>query len=99
MGQLVLLDPTGVVTSAGRSLAPRPASLAGKVVGLRTDPAWHSFGVFADRIEQLLRARCGVRDVVRFAPGRRVGAEGVATAAALKDFVAHVEVAVVGLGT
>ena len=59
----VYLDPTSEREPVARTLAPRPASLEGKVVGL-LDISKPRGDVFLDRLDSLLRER-GLR-VVRF---------------------------------
>ena len=52
----VYLDPTGEREPVARSLAPRPESLEGKVVGL-LDISKPRGDVFLDRLEALLNER------------------------------------------
>lgn len=52
----VYLDPTAEREPVARALAPRPASLEGKVVGL-LDISKPRGDVFLDRLETLLRQR------------------------------------------
>jgi hypothetical protein len=52
----VYLDPTAEREAVARSLAPRPASLEGKVVGL-LDISKPRGDVFLDRLETLLTER------------------------------------------
>jgi hypothetical protein len=52
----VLLDPTNERRAAERALAPRPARLAGLVIGL-LDISKPRGDVFLDRLEALLRQR------------------------------------------
>ncbi len=52
----IYLDPTAERESVSRSLAPRPASLEGKVVGL-LDITKPRGDVFLDRLEALLNER------------------------------------------
>ena len=59
----VYLDPTSERDPVVRTLAPRPASLEGKVIGL-LDISKPRGDVFLDRLEELLRDR-GLR-VTRF---------------------------------
>ena len=59
----IVLDPTSERTLAERALLPRPATLAGRTIGL-LDIAKPRGDVFLDRLEQRLTAD-GVR-VLRF---------------------------------
>jgi len=52
----ILLDPTAERAPAGRSLAPRPASLKGLTVGL-LDISKARGNVLLDRLEELLSAQ------------------------------------------
>jgi hypothetical protein len=56
MNESVLVDPTSETTSQQLALAPRPASLEGRRVGL-LDISKPGGSVFLDRVEQLLRSR------------------------------------------
>ena len=56
----VVLDPTGELVPAERSLLPRPASLEGKTVGL-LDISKPRGNVFLDRLEERLHAIPGAR--------------------------------------
>jgi hypothetical protein len=56
MTERVYLDPTGEAEPVSRSLAPRPSSLEGKVVGL-LDISKPRGDVFLDRLETLLSER------------------------------------------
>lgn len=60
---LRVLDPTNEATPAGGRPAPRPASLAGKTVGLISNGKEGTKGYFA-HLERLLRDELGVAQVV-----------------------------------
>ena len=51
-----VLDPTGELSPAARSLTARPSSLAGKTVGL-LDISKARGDVFLDRLDELLQGR------------------------------------------
>jgi hypothetical protein len=60
----MVLDPTGELAAASRTLLPRPASLEGRVVGL-LDISKPRGNVFLDRLAELLVERGA--DVRRYA--------------------------------
>ncbi len=71
MGEL-LLDPTDRVERGPKVLAPRLETLAGKTVGL-LDINKAKGAFFLDRLEEVLRERYGVKEVLRrkkVSPGR-----------------------------
>jgi hypothetical protein len=71
MGEM-LLDPTDKVDRGEKSFAPRLDTLAGKTVGL-LDINKAKGVFFLDRVEEVLRAQHGVKDVLRrkkSSPGR-----------------------------
>jgi len=63
MGDL-LLDPTDQVERATKAFAPRLDSLAGKTIGL-LDISKAKGSFFLDRVEEVLRTRYDVKDVLR----------------------------------
>lgn len=67
MTGLLILDPTGGVTTASAQLAPRPESLAGLVVGYLDNGKPNSDRLL-DLLSERLRAE-GVREVVRARKG------------------------------
>jgi hypothetical protein len=73
MGE-IFLDPTDKVDYGKKAFAPRLDSLAGKTIGLLDiNKAKGSF--FLDCLEEMLRERYGVKDVLRrkkTSPGRLV---------------------------
>jgi hypothetical protein len=73
MGE-IFLDPTDKVERGEKAFAPRLDTLAGKTVGLLDiNKAKGSF--FLDRLEEMLRERYGVKEVLRrkkTSPGRLV---------------------------
>ena len=73
MGE-IFLDPTDKVDYGKKAFAPRLDTLAGKTIGLLDiNKAKGSF--FLDRLEEVLRERYGVKEVVRrkkLSPGRLV---------------------------
>jgi hypothetical protein len=99
MSRLIdVLDPTA---TGGRSLNPPIAgleTLTDRVLGIRADRTWTSFQRFADYLEQLLPARWGLRRIVRFDPGVRVGTSEEERRK-VAGFVRDIDAAIVGLGT
>ena len=93
-----ILDPTAAGPRHLRPLAPPLQSLAGRVLGLRTDHTWRSFTHFADTLQAEAPQRWGVRDIVRFDPGSRIGTTDEERRK-VAGFVRAVDVAIVGLGT
>lgn len=96
-----ILDPVADDAAPLTRLSPRLTGLKGKVVGLRVQ--WDSFDVFCVKLEELLRAECGVGDVVRLkfdllrAKGLRAGKTNQ-VAKEVEDFARKVDAAVLGLG-
>jgi hypothetical protein len=58
-----VLDPTNEGKAAGARPAPRPSSLAGKIVGLISNGKEGTKGYFT-QLERMLRDELGVADVV-----------------------------------
>ena len=98
MGTIQILSPVALGPSETKPLAPRLASLRGKVLGIRVDRAWQSFHRFADEIARLARAELDVREVVVFDPEARIGTPEVESGK-VAEFARRVDAAVVGLGT
>ena len=63
MGE-IMLDPTDKVERGEKKLAPRLDTLEGKTLGL-LDISKAKGNFFLDRIEELLRERYGVKEVLR----------------------------------
>jgi hypothetical protein len=63
MGDM-LFDPTDKVEHAHKAFAPRLDTLAGKTIGL-LDISKSKGSFFLDRVEEVLRERYGVKDVLR----------------------------------
>ena len=59
-----ILDPLGFGKQASQSLAPRLSGLQGKTLGL-LDIGFPNGNLFLDRIEELLKERYGVAEVLR----------------------------------
>lgn len=93
-----VLDPTAPAPHAAAQPTRRLPSLAGKVLGIRRDRVWRSFTHFSDHIAALARARWGVRDVIFFDPGVRIGTTDEERQK-VAGFVRAVDAAIVGLGT
>jgi hypothetical protein len=98
MGSIDIYSPVALGPSEARPLAPRVASLAGGILGIRIDHAWRSWWQAADEIERLARAQLGVRDVVVFDPESRIG-RPEEESAKVAAFAHGIDAAIVGLGT
>jgi hypothetical protein len=59
-----LLNPLGFGARESKALAQRLATLQGKTIGL-LDIGFPNGNLFLDRVEELLKERCGVAQVVR----------------------------------
>ncbi len=59
-----ILDPMGFSRQATKSLAPRLTDLQGKTIGL-LDIRFPNGNLFLDRVEELLKERYGVAEVIR----------------------------------
>lgn len=64
MSNYTLLNPTSQGDAAEKYLAPRIDNLDGKVLGL-LDITKNGSEIFLDRIEELIRSRFDIADVVR----------------------------------
>ncbi len=95
---LDVLDPTAPAPQAATHPTRRVPTLAGKVLGIRRDRVWQSFTHFTDHIATLARTRWGVRDVIFFDPGVRIGTTDEERRK-VAGFVHAVDAAIVGLGT
>lgn len=96
--QVEVLDPTA---RGGAALAAPVASLEtlrGRTLGIRADRTWISFMRFADYLEEVAQQRWGVRRIVRFDPGVRLGTSDEERHK-VAGFVREVDAAIVGLGT
>ena len=98
MPTINVLSPVALGPSETKPLAPKIATLRGKVLGIRVDRAWQSFHRFADELARIARQQLGVADVVLFDPETRIGSPE-AESAKVVDFAHRVDAAVVGLGT
>src|SRR2546428_7740485 len=97
MRTIDILSPVALGPAQAKPLAPRLATLRGKVLGIRVDRAWRSFHHYADEVARLARERLGVADVVLFDPDTRIGTPE-AESGKVVDFARRVDAAVVGLG-
>lgn len=96
MPRVTILDPTAPPPEVDTDPGPPAGSLRGRVVGIRHDTAWPSFGWVMDEwIPRLVAAGAEVRT---WCAGNRIGAEGERTQRELVEFADAVEVALVGLG-
>jgi hypothetical protein len=93
-----ILSPVALGPGDARPLAPRVETLRGRTLGIREDAAWRSWSVAADALAALARDVLGVRDVVRFDPGGRIG-RPEDESGRVAAFARTVDAAVVGLGT
>jgi hypothetical protein len=93
-----ILDPTAPSPYGAAQPTARLASLRGAVLGIRRDRVWQSFHHFSDRIAEVARSQWGVREVVFFDPGVRLGTTEEEQSK-LRPFAEGVEAAIVGLGT
>lgn len=98
MATVAILSPVALGPEAHRPLRPKLATLRGRVLGIRVDQAWRSWGEFADEVRRAAPAVLGVRNVVLFDPGIRVGTPDVESEK-VHAFARCVDAAVVGLGT
>jgi hypothetical protein len=96
MARITILDPTAPAPDIDRDPGPDVGTLAGLVVGIRSDRTWRSFEWVADVWEQLLIDEGAV--VTRWVSGNRIGDEGERTRLELAEFVVSADLAVVGLG-
>jgi len=97
-GMAEVLNPTAPEPHAAAHPTPRLQSLAGKVLGIRRDRVWLSFTRFSDRLAEIARTRWGVRDIIFFDPGVRIGTTDEERQK-VAGFVRAVDAAIVGLGT
>jgi hypothetical protein len=95
---IVVLDPTAPGTAQLASLAAPLPALAGRVLGIRTDDTWRSFTEFAAVLRDEAPRRWGVREVLCFDPGVRVGTTDEERQK-VAGFVRAVDASIVGLGT
>jgi hypothetical protein len=95
---LEVLDPTARGATEAAPLAPPVDSLRGRVLGIRADRTWRSFQHFAHVLQERLPKAWGVREVVLFDPGIRVGTTEEERRK-VAGFVRMVDAAIVGLGT
>jgi hypothetical protein len=85
MSGMEILDPVGSTSAASRTLAPRPASLAGAVIGV-LDNSKPNARVLLEGVARALAQKVGARDVKIWGkPGASIGA----TAAVLDEIAAQ----------
>ena len=95
---IAVLDPTARGPADRLPLPARAASARGRVLGIRIDRAWPSFIRVAHGFAALARERRGVRDVLLFDPGTRIGTTEEERRK-VAGFARGVDLAIVGLGT
>jgi hypothetical protein len=91
---LVVLDPTAEPAVGNASLAPRPDSLDGKVVGLLDNSKLNS-DRFLDMLLEELSEQYNFAGVVR---GRKPSASRVVPDETLKEFVEKCDVVITAVG-
>jgi len=90
---LRVLDPTNERTLAGAALAPRPASLKGKTIGVISNGKEGTAGYFA-HLDRMLRQEFGVADIVI----RRKTNYSAPAGAAIVDEIKTWQAVVTGVG-
>jgi len=93
-----ILDPTAL--GPGQLVAPSAplSEIRGRVLGIRADRTWKSFVRFGEIVREEALRRWGVRDVVWFDPGIRIGTTEEERQK-VAGFVRAIDAAIVGLGT
>jgi hypothetical protein len=91
-----VLDPTASPPDISTDPGPEAGPLAGKRLGIRFDQTWQSFITATAEWAQCLEASGA--QLRWWNAGSRVGEEGERTRRELQEFVASVDVAIVGLG-
>jgi hypothetical protein len=89
-----VFDPTDGPVVKAFTPAPRPASLAGKVIGI-LDNGKHKSDVLLREVQELLRSEAGVDD---FVVVRKASAYRPAPDQQLDDLAGRVDVVVAGIG-
>lgn len=85
MSAMEILDPVGSTAAASRTLAPRPATLAGAVIGV-LDNSKPNARVLLEGVARALAQKVGARDVKIWGkPGASIGA----TTAVLDEIAAQ----------
>lgn len=84
MSAMEILDPVGSTSATSRTLAPRPASLAGAVIGV-LDNSKPNARVLLDGVARALAAKLGAAEVRTW---RKPGASIGATRAVLDEMAA-----------
>ena len=96
MTRVKILDPTAPPPERSSDPGPDAGPLRDKLVGIRFDTNWPSFLWVSDEWSQRLEA-AGAR-LRWWNAGNRIGEEGERTRRELEEFVASVDLAIVGLG-
>ncbi|MBM4405179.1 MAG: hypothetical protein FJ039_03220 [Chloroflexi bacterium] len=95
MGQLVILDPTGVMPEVKGIKLNKLESLHGKKVGFRVD--WKNFDIWCEEVDKHIRSDFEVRDVRHYHPTSRTTATNLEDTRKLKEFASEVDAVIVGL--
>ena len=94
--RITILDPTAAAPEIDPDPGPDAGALVGRVVGVRSDRTWRSFEWVVDEWRPELEAAGAT--VRPWVAGNRIGDDGERTRTELAEFVAAVDIAVVGLG-
>lgn len=92
--RLRVLDPTAEAVAATATMAPRPKSLEGKMVGF-LDNSKLNADKFLDFMEQVLKERYGVAGVLRW---RKPNASQPAPAPILDELAERCQLAITAIG-
>jgi hypothetical protein len=92
-----VLDPTAVRDNDIATPGPDAGTLAGKIIGIRLDEIWRAWDWVTEIWAAEFRRRGATVKLWRSNQGR-TGAAGELVAQALDEFLAGIDIAVVGLG-
>lgn len=93
-----VLDPTAKSPQDLHPITAPLDTLANGVLGIRVDRTWRSFTPFAEVVRDAATTHWGVRNVILFDPGSRMGTSDEERQR-IAGFVRAVDAAIVGLGT
>lgn len=98
MARIQIFNPVFYSAKAAGPLAPPPASLRGKRVGLWNATGWPNFAVYLDHITELLEAEYGASVVRALGPAAaRGGDPKLPLDEAIDRFSENIDCAVMGL--